>query len=1007
MADTKQIDWGDGTGEKITVIAASFVGNKGLQISSPENVKITPRSKTIVLKSKKDPTKVARINVTQEKAVYTYDFYLTASAATLAAKGGTSIITAWLKTYRNGNLVSTETVIPVLSGSATGFYLFDATVDAQDRGTVVGAERSIAVTGKYSGTYDGQEVSATVVVKQEANAVVSSVSTVNIRLGSGPGSSELNPIPASGGRIQYAADGNTRVTYTSGSYVDNGFTPKITGAAEGFTVDQPSAADWWISANNRGTVVGGARSVTVTASANGATSKSVTVYQQANSATYGNLVGGSASASDIPASGGTRTATVVNATQTVSFTSGSTRAGTVTYTQSDAISGSSLGTTLKSRTKLGTIEVVFTGEGGRKSSTSCDVYQQANTRTAVSSSGGVITYGGISAGKITNATIPASGGTGKATAGNTTQSWSKSAVITTYEYTSGSRKDEETTPASSGSNTVTPSVASIEATASSKGTTVSAQNVVKQQAVTWSANGKSASGTMYIYQAANEATSITYGVPVVTLSVSDIPASGGTVSSGTVTYSQSRTQNYTSGATSALSALTTGGSISYSSAVSASSLGTIAMARTAVGTLTATVSMNGKSGSKEVDVYQQANRIDSYNYGSWNIVISASPTTIAYGGGTSKISASCARSKTPVYTSGATGTVGTESATPTLSGSATGFTLSGTTVTASVNSWAASRSIVVTASYSGATSKSVTITQSAAPASLSLNKTTIAFPQRASSNTVQVTCNSDWAINSNVEFVIPDTLEIKYNPNTDIVELVDQPYQIIKKVQESNDYALALVRIGAFSCSTFLDNRTKAPNREKIRDEKNIAGYVNRNQLFLLTKTQDKRYHRIVGRQWFRDGNAVSQIAQGRDGQAKLYTADMLITKPGKVVGIRGCELSVPLLKLAEEDTGNVRPASSVSWNKKTGRITFTTGGEVNERSMSQPRMPMVAQTSNNGPLGYILFKKKSTTQYLDVHGWEEVSNFTLARVLIDTNFTVKQLGSQFAVTVVFQYGED
>lgn len=52
MADTKQIDWGDGSGEKITVTASSFVGNKGLQIQSPENVKVTPRSKTIVLKSK-------------------------------------------------------------------------------------------------------------------------------------------------------------------------------------------------------------------------------------------------------------------------------------------------------------------------------------------------------------------------------------------------------------------------------------------------------------------------------------------------------------------------------------------------------------------------------------------------------------------------------------------------------------------------------------------------------------------------------------------------------------------------------------------------------------------------------------------------------------------------------------------------------------------------------------------------------------------------------------------
>lgn len=72
------------------------------------------------------------------------------------------------------------------------------------------------------------------------------------------------------------------------------------------------------------------------------------------------------------------------------------------------------------------------------------------------------------------------------------------------------------------------------------------------------------------------------------------------------------------------------------------------------------------------------------------------------------------RTKTPVYTSGSTGTATTESATPTLAISGTGFTLSGTTVTASKNN-VASRTATVTASYSGATSKSVTITQSAGP----------------------------------------------------------------------------------------------------------------------------------------------------------------------------------------------------------------------------------------------------------------------------------------------------
>lgn len=86
----------------------------------------------------------------------------------------------------------------------------------------------------------------------------------------------------------------------------------------------------------------------------------------------------------------------------------------------------------------------------------------------------------------------------------------------------------------------------------------------------------------------------------------------------------------------------------------------------------------------------------------------------------------------------------------------------------------------------------------------------------------------------------------------------------------------------------------------------------------------------------------------------------MLITKPGRVVGVRGCELSVPLLKLAEEKLGYVRSAISVSWNDKTGRITFTTESEVNTGSSSQPRMSMVAQTSNNGPIGYIYCLRRS-----------------------------------------------
>lgn len=609
--------WNDGSGDSINIESPSFQGNQTIKISSPVQKGTSKRNMKFIGKCKKDSSKQVILTVEQEASTYTYDLTLNSDNTEIAAKGGTATITAVLKTYRNSNLVSTDNVTPVLSGSATGFSISGTKVTASNRTTTVGSRRSIVVTGKYSNTFDGQTVSST-----------------------------------------------------------------------------------------------------------------ITIYQEANEASYGTLTGGSVLAFDIPASGGTSSTDISNMSQTISYTSGSTRAGTVTYSKTDEITVSSLGTTVKARTKVGQVTVTYTGEGGATANKTVNIYQAenkvtnsnynpritaygtptisigsgltaaggsatvsafvtntetynalyssgatgpnqtrsvggslsismtangnnrfslsgntithssmgtnettdtvtikavndgdssklstasksiVNSKTVKSTSGGVYTYGNITAGIITNATIPASGGSATATAGNGTQSWNKSATVTTYQYDSGSTKDVTTENASSGTNNVSPSIASIEATASSKGTTISSQTTVKSQAVTWSANGKSASGTMYIYQAANS--------------------------------------------------------------------------------------------------------IDSYNYGSWNIAISANPTTIAASGGTSTITASCTRTKTPVYTSGSTGTATTESATPTLAISGTGFTLSGTTVTASKNNVAA-RTAIVTASYSGATSKSVTITQSAGP----------------------------------------------------------------------------------------------------------------------------------------------------------------------------------------------------------------------------------------------------------------------------------------------------
>ena len=612
--------WNDGSGDSINIESPSFQGNQTVKISSPVQKGTSKRSMKFIGKCKKDSSKQVILTVEQEASTYTYDLTLNSDNTEIDAKGGTANITAVLKTYRNGNLVSTDNVTPILSGSATGFSISSTKVIASNRTTTVGSRRSIVVTGKYSNTFDSQTVSST-----------------------------------------------------------------------------------------------------------------ITIYQEANEASYGTLTGGSISASDIPASGGTSSTSVTNMSQTISYTSGSTRAGTVTYSKTSEITVSSLGTTVKARTKVGQVTVTYTGEGSVTAKKTVDIYQAenkvtnsnynpritaygtptisigsgltaaggsatvsasvtntetynalyssgatgpnqtrsaggslsismtvngnsrfslsgntithssmgtnettdtiiikavndgdssksatasksiTNSKTVKSTSGGIYTYGDVIAGTVTNGIIPASGGSATATAGNGTQSWNKSATITTYQYDSGSTKDVTTENASSGVDEVVPNVAYIEATASSKGATVSSQTTVKSQIVIWLANGKSAIRVMYIYQAANE--------------------------------------------------------------------------------------------------------IVSYNYTEWEIVLRANPITIPASGGTSQLTAAAMQDRIPVYTSGATGSSTSVVSIPSLSISGDGFTLANNIVTASKNNGGA-RSCTVTASRRGTVSQTITITQLAGPDSI-------------------------------------------------------------------------------------------------------------------------------------------------------------------------------------------------------------------------------------------------------------------------------------------------
>lgn len=623
--------WNDGSGDSINIESPSFQGNQTVKISSPVQKGTSKRSMKFIGKCKKDSSKQVILIVEQEASVYTYDLILSSDNTEIAAKGGTANITAVLKTYRNGNLVSTDNVTPVLSGSATGFSISGVTVTASNRTTIVGTERSITVTGKFSNTFDGQTVSANIVIKQEANS--QTLREITNRYTSS------NPLT---GQNTVKANGGTVWVYTFAIY------------------------DY--------------------------TSGDSSETNVSDECTFGNV------------------------------TFGTWNSAKHTWTCPSA------GTTVYSKHRSASIKVTW---GSKK--TTYYLYQEKNLESVKSISGGIYTYGNIVAGTISNKTIPASGGSATATAGNGSQTWNKSATITTYEYTSGATKDVTTEAASSGTANVVPNVASITATASSKGTTVSAQTTVKSQAVTWSANGKSASETMYIYQEANAVIDdnydehlSSYGTPEMVIMSNLITAAGGTArAAGVVRNTYTYYDLYTSGSTVPYTRTKAGvykiemisnGNNRFSMddtyLITHSSMGANVTTDTAKFRC-----YNESDRTKYVDdSISVSNRIESYNYGSWNISISANPTSLPATGGTSTITSSCTRSKTPVYTSGSTGTATTESATSTLALTTNpgGFTLNGNKLTAANNPIGA-KTATVTASYSDATSKSVSVSQAAGP----------------------------------------------------------------------------------------------------------------------------------------------------------------------------------------------------------------------------------------------------------------------------------------------------
>lgn len=245
----------------------------------------------------------------------------------------------------------------------------------------------------------------------------------------------------------------------------------------------------------------------------------------------------------------------------------------------------------------------------------------------------------------------------------------------------------------------------------------------------------------------------TYGTPTVYLgSIADIPASGGTAATPTYTYSQLWGWN---GKTNDGGTISSGASVVWSENISGSNLGTTAKARTKLGSRTLTVTLNGKSGSASIDVYQAENKITNTTQGGWVVSISANPSTFTEQGGTSQISASARAPRTNHWSSGATNAASDATGTPTLSipTEVTGFSLSGTTLTVAENTTANQRSVVVRATMD-TIYKEVTVTQSAYLVeweyTFTASPTTLSFDALGTAKSITITSYREKYINGSL-----------------------------------------------------------------------------------------------------------------------------------------------------------------------------------------------------------------------------------------------------------------
>ena len=606
-----------------------------------------------------------------------YQFAVTPIEKNISSKGGTFNLAIASKKYYsvNGTLIpGTETPLDYDCSSSVDWITFDKpTLEVTvAENTDTDNSRTGIITFKQAES--DKQVSCT--VTQSAGEITYGAWTVTI-------SANPTTIAAVGGTstLTYSA---VRNVLTNGTVTNTEkATPTVSGSATGFTRSGATVT----AANNTTT---SSRSVTYTATHEGK-SATCTVTQSAGSKQYASwsdwTVTVSANPTTIARTGGTSTITA-SATRTRTWTwngvSGS--GGTESEKGTPALSASGTGFSLSGTT-------LTASNNTTTSSRSCTVTATHAGKSAtctVTQSAGEITYGAWKVTITANpTTIAAAGGTSTLTYSAVRDVLTNGTVTNT----------EKATPTVSGSATGF----------TRSGATVTAANntTTSSRSVTYTATHEGKSATCTVTQSAGSKQYASWSDWTVTVSANPttIARTGGT---STITASATRTRTWTwngvsgSGGTEsekgtpALSASGTGFSLSGTTLTASNNTTTSSRS------CTVTATHAGKSAT--CTVTQSAGEI---TYGAWKVTITANPTTIAAAGGTSTLTYSAVRD---VLTNGVV--TSTEKATPTVSGSATGFTRSGATVTAANNTSASSRSVTYTATHGGK-SATCTVTQSA------------------------------------------------------------------------------------------------------------------------------------------------------------------------------------------------------------------------------------------------------------------------------------------------------